>query len=133
MAKKAKLTGQFKDQRGQGVTQYHPWATTQMSNAQGTREEWVKRIISYIEEKGSKNPSQKRLASYLKDKTACHIIGFAPYIEYIKHKPEGGMDLSACYLHAFGNPCLLVFDKKSQSLLIVGPEIDFNPDNGIRG
>jgi hypothetical protein len=133
MAKKPKLEGQFKDKRGEGVTQYHPWALTQMTNPAQDRKEWVDKIIEYMDEQGADNVSKKNMANYLRNPKACHIIGFAPYVEYIKHKNEGGMTIEGCYVHAFGNPALLVFDKKSKSLLIVGPGIDFHPENGIKG
>ena len=133
MAKKNKIEGTFQDRRGQGVTQYHPWAITQASNPEEIRLDWVKKIIDSIEEQGEDNPSKKNMAAYLRNRSACHIIGFAPYVEYIKHKSEGGMTTEGNYVHAFGSPTLLVYDKKSKSLLIVGPGIDFNPDNGIRG
>lgn len=133
MAKKAKFEGTFQDRRGQGVTHYHPWALAQNVNPEPTRIGWVKKIIESIEEQGENDPSKKKMAAYLKNRSACHIIGFAPYVEYIKHKSEGGMTTDGNYVHAFGSPALLVYDKKSKSLLIVGPGIDFNPENGIRG
>lgn len=128
--KDVKLKGEFRDTRGQGVTQYHSWFMTQKDNSQETREKWVKKIIAYLEKQGGE---KKKMATYLKNRKACHIVGFAPYIEYMKHKPEGGMTLDGVYLHAFGNPSLLVFDKKTKCLLIINPELDFNTDNGIRG
>lgn len=130
---KNKYEGQLKDRRGESLTQYQPWALSQTANPQKDRELWVKKIISYLEEQGKENPAKKRLAEYLKNKDSCHIIGFIPYVEYIKHKPEGGMSIEGSYLHAFGNPALLVFDKKSKSLLIAGPEIDFQFEIGLRG
>ena len=128
-AKAAKYQGEFKDQRGQGVTQYHPWILAVKEKDEKTRSRYLKIILDYMLE----NPHQRELAKEIKKGTRYHVIGFAPYAEYMKHKAEGAFDLEGVYLHAFGNPALLVFDKKTKSLMIVGPEIDFSPDMGIRG
>lgn len=60
------------------------------------------------------------------------IIGFIPYIEYIKPFDYGNMKAGKVYVHSFGNPAFLVFDKSDNTIKIRGVDISFGKE-GIKG
>jgi hypothetical protein len=110
------------------------WVKTFLKSDSSFRKKVRTSVLKQLEYEGSgdeSTPSKERLKqgkilSRLVSQSNMKFIGVMPNISYLKVEGDKKDELPYAWVHPFGNPALLYYDKNSGALLIVGNGIKFN-------
>lgn len=113
---------------------YMSWVPTMLNSSKERRQEWIESIIDAFKSLGPKkrDASVRYLSDVLSENKEFKFIGFVPKIEYIKADgPKNHMNV--IFEHQHMNPTLLYKHKDLPVLIIAGPGIEWDEDQGIKG
>lgn len=117
------------------------WAKLLLKSSISFRKDMANTILNDISRFNSTDGKPTKeglaLAKELSDPKKYELIGFIPFISYIKVSGSSEA-VKPVYIHPFGHYTLLFYKKKSCELVIVSPGIRFNesyldqvPENGV--
>lgn len=107
---------------------YNEWYGLMYQLEEADRKSWVEQVISDIkaEAKRKKSKEMAALAKFLENPKKCHIIGFAPGLEYLLAKNDGRDDWNSSFIHPTAQACLIVKVKGLPVFMSVGATLDYN-------
>lgn len=116
------------------IRQYNDWYDHIGSLTQAEREKWAKSVIDDLKERVKKEKNKKiaQLIELLEDKSKCKIVGFHPYIEYMRVRGDKEA-LEPNYLHAWGGISLVCVIKDLPCVMIVNADMEWTDHEGFKG